>query len=172
MQSTEELYRTYSADLFRYLVFLTHDPDRSEDLLMETFLHAISASGKFRGESSVKTWLFGIARNLWMQELRRLRRPAEEYLIRSYMEFSPEDTFDIRETLTAVKRLLSQKDERARQIVLFRMNGYAYAEIAQNLGISENSARVIEFRTKRWLLNEMKKEGLEWTKSHARSSGI
>ena len=88
------------------------------------------------------------------------------------MEFSPEDTFDIRETLAAVKRLLSQKDERARQIVLFRMNGYAYAEIAQNLGISENSARVIEFRTKRWLLNEMKKEGLEWTKSHARSSGI
>lgn len=101
MQSAEELYRIYSADLYRYLLFLTHSADHAEDLMMETFLRAITGANRFRGESSVKTWLFGIARNLWLQELRRQKRPPEEYLVRSYMEFSPEDTFDERETLAA-----------------------------------------------------------------------
>ena len=112
MQSAEELYRIYSADLYRYLLFLTHSADHAEDLMMETFLRAITGANRFRGESSVKTWLFGIARNLWLQELRRQKRPPEEYLVRSYMEFSPEDTFDERETLAAVKRLLLKKEER------------------------------------------------------------
>lgn len=169
MQPAEELYRIYSADLYRYLLFLTHNADRAEDLMMETFLRAITGANRFRGESSVKTWLFGIARNLWLQELRRLKRPPEEYLVRSYMEFSPEDTFDIREMLAVVKRLLLKKDERERQVLLHRMNGYSYAQIAQKLGIAENTARVIEFRMKRWLLEELKKEGFEWTKSRAKS---
>lgn len=169
MQSAEELYRIYSADLYRYLLFLTHSADHAEDLMMETFLRAITGANRFRGESSVKTWLFGIARNLWLQELWRQKRPPEEYLVRSYMEFSPEDTFDERETLAAVKRLLLKKEERERQILLYRMNGYSYAQIAQKLDIAENTARVIEFRMKRWLLEELKKEGFEWTKSRAKS---
>ena len=169
MQSAEELYRIYSADLYRYLLFLTHSADHAEDLMMETFLRAITGANRFRGESSVKTWLFGIARNLWLQELRRQKRPPEEYLVRSYMEFSPEDTFDERETLAAVKRLLLKKEEQERQILLYRMNGYSYAQIAQKLDIAENTARVIEFRMKRWLLEELKKEGFEWTKSRAKS---
>ena len=164
MQSAEELYRIYSADLYRYLLFLTHSADHAEDLMMETFLRAITGANRFRGESSVKTWLFGIAR-----KLRRQKRPPEEYLVRSYMEFSPEDTFDERETLAAVKRLLLKKEERERQILLYRMNGYSYAQIAQKLDIAENTARVIEFRMKRWLLEELKKEGFEWTKSRAKS---
>ena len=122
MQSAEELYRIYSADLYRYLLFLTHSADHAEDLMMETFLRAITGANRFRGESSVKTWLFGIARNLWLQELRRQKRPPEEYLVRSYMEFSPEDTFDERETLAAVKRLLLKKEERERQILLHNLH--------------------------------------------------
>lgn len=62
-----------------------------------------------------------------------------------------------------------KKEERERQILLYRMNGYSYAQIAQKLGIAENTARVIEFRMKRWLLEELKKEGFEWTKSRAKS---
>lgn len=168
MQTIEELYRAYSADLSRYLLFLTHDHDRAEDLLMETFLKAITAAGSFRGQSSVKTWLFGIARNLWMQDLRKRNRPPEETLLCTYIEQSPEDLFDVRAALAAVNRLLSKREERERRLILFRMSGYSYAEIAQELALSESSARVIEFRTRRWLLDEMKKEGFEWKKSRVK----
>ena len=75
MRAVEELYATYRDDLFRYLCSLTHDPAQAEDLLSETFLQALQSAGSFRGQSSEKTWLFGIARNLWLRALRR-RRPT------------------------------------------------------------------------------------------------
>ena len=46
MQSAEELYRIYSADLYRYLLFLTHSADHAEDLMMETFLRAITGANR------------------------------------------------------------------------------------------------------------------------------
>ena len=67
MRAVEELYATYRDDLFRYLCSLTHDPAQAEDLLSETFLQALQSAGSFRGRSSEKTWLFGIARNLWLR---------------------------------------------------------------------------------------------------------
>ena len=71
----EELYARYRSDLYRYCCFLTHDPVWAEDLLSETFLRVLRRLPTFRGEGSVKTWLFGIARNVWIEELRR-RHPA------------------------------------------------------------------------------------------------
>ena len=67
----EELYRRYRMDLYRYLCFLTHDPVQAEDLLSETFVRVINRLPTFRGECEVKTWLFGIARNIWLESLRR-----------------------------------------------------------------------------------------------------
>ena len=69
----EELYRRYRMDLYRYLCFLTHDPVQAEDLLSETFVRVIKRLPTFRGECEVKTWLFGIARNIWLESLRRRR---------------------------------------------------------------------------------------------------
>ena len=63
----EELYRRYRMDLYRYLCFLTHDPVQAEDLLSETFVRVIKRLPTFRGECEVKTWLFGIARNIWLE---------------------------------------------------------------------------------------------------------
>ena len=62
-------------DLYRYLCFLTHDPVQAEDLLSETFVRVIKRLPTFRGECEVKTWLFGIARNIWLESLRK-RRPT------------------------------------------------------------------------------------------------
>ena len=78
MLGVEELYHRYRDDVFRYLCSLTHDPAQAEDLLSETFLCAIQKAGSFRGEGSEKTWLFGIARRLWLQALRK-HRPTVEY---------------------------------------------------------------------------------------------
>lgn len=67
----EELYRLYRADLYRYLCHLTHDPAEAEDLLSETFLRALKRLHTYRGDCAVKTWLFGIARNIWLEGLRK-----------------------------------------------------------------------------------------------------
>ena len=58
-----------------------------------------------------------------------------------------------------VNRLLSQKDERSRRAFSLRLEGYSFREIGEMLGISENSARVLEYRTRIYLQKELRKEG-------------
>lgn len=161
MRAVEELYATYRDDLFRYLCSLTHDPAQAEDLLSETFLQALQSAGNFRGQSSEKTWLFGIARNLWLRALRR-RRPTVplEDLAGLAAGEEPADAAAARMLRDRIRTLLAQKDERTRAIVLQRMQGVPFETIARALGISAGSARVMDYRTRQWLKETLRKEGL------------
>lgn len=157
----EELYTAYRDDVYRYLVSLTHDPTRAEDLLSETFLQAIQSIDRFEARSGEKTWLFGIARHLWLQDLRR-RRPTVGYddLLGLYVEDTLPDTAVQRELLGRIQELLAQKDERTRRVVALRVQGIPYDRIAAELGISPGSARVIDCRARHWLKEMLRKEGL------------
>lgn len=161
MRAVEELYATYRDDLFRYLCSLTHDPAQAEDLLSETFLQALQSAGSFRGQSSEKTWLFGIARNLWLRALRRRRPtvPLEDLAGLSAGE-EPADAAAARMLRDRIRTLLAQKDERTRTIVMQRMQGVPFETIARALGISAGSARVMDYRTRQWLKETLRKEGL------------
>lgn len=160
----EELYARYRSDLYRYCCFLTHDPVWAEDLLSETFLRVLRRLPTFRGEGSVKTWLFGIARNVWIEELRR-RHPAlslddpDAILERCLGQDNLPACTDARLALVRVRELLEQAPPRARQVVELRAKGYSYAEIAEKLQISEGSTRVLEHRTRQKLRDTLQKEG-------------
>jgi RNA polymerase sigma-70 factor (ECF subfamily) len=65
------------------------------------------------------------------------------------------------QTANKIVELLETKDERTRKIINMRIDGLSYSEIAQSIGISENSARVIDFRTKKWLKSILEQEGLK-----------
>lgn len=159
----EELYNTYRTDLYRYLCHLNHDPAEAEDLLSETSLRALRRLHTYRGDCVVKTWLFGIAHNVWLESLRK-RRPtvSADDLLETYLtdDTLPDHT-DTRLQWQRVQALLQQKDDRARRVVQLRAQGYSYAEIAARLGISESSARVIEHRTRTWLKQQLAKEGYD-----------
>lgn len=160
MLGVEELYHRYRDDVFRYLCSLCHDPALAEDLLSETFLTAIQKAGGFRGEGGEKTWLFGIARNLWLQALRK-RRPTVEYsdLLGLYVEDHVGDALDARQLARRVEELLAALPERERTIVQLRAGGLPYEEIAARCGIRAGSARVIEYRTRQFLKETLRKEG-------------
>ena len=160
MLEIEQLYQMYKEDVFRYLVSLTHNPALSEDLLSEIFVIAIRRIGTYRGDASIKTWLFGIARNVWLQQLRRQNKDIDSSaLFEIYVTDGIEQAFIDKEIIKRINELLGEKDERTKQIIYMRAEGYAFAEIGKKLGISENSARVIEFRTKRWLEEKLLEEG-------------
>ena len=155
----EALYRRYRMDLYRYLCFLTHDPVQAEDLLSETFVRVIKRLPTFRGECEVKTWLFGIARNIWLESLRRRHQSVSlDDLMERYIT---DDALTARQKLRRVQALLQQKDERTRSVVYLRAQGYSYQEIAQKLQITEASARVVEHRTRAWLKATLQKEGYD-----------
>ena len=131
--------------------------------MMETFLRAITGANRFRGESSVKTWLFGIARNIWLEGLRKKHPTAstDELLEGCLAEDTLTERTDSRLQWQRVKELLQQRDDRARRVAQLRAMGYSYNEIAAELHISESSARVIEHRTRTWLKQMLAKEGYD-----------
>src|SRR5215469_3855639 len=67
----------YLDGLYSYAIVLSRNPTEAEDLVQETCLRALRAMERLRPESNVKSWLFTILRNLWLNELRH-RRTAPE----------------------------------------------------------------------------------------------
>jgi len=153
------LYSEYKTDLYHYLLGLTHDATIADDLLSDTFLKAIISLPTFRGEASIKTWLFGIARNLWLQHLKK-QKPTisidELPNIAIHGDFLQEVV--LQELAARAEVLLAERDSRSRAVFKMRMDGYSYRTIAENLDISESTARVIEFRTRKWLQAILAKE--------------
>ena len=158
----EELFRTYHNDVYRYLYSLSHDASLSEDLASEVFLKVVKSIGTFRGEADIKTWLFSIARHEWYDYLRKKNRQIRTEAMTEFfesMDLGPEARYHTQEIIRRIYRLLEQEPERTRNIVLMRLDGYSFYEISQKYGISESSARVIDFRTKDKLRKILKQEG-------------
>jgi len=158
----EELFRTYHNDVYRYLYSLSHDASLSEDLASEVFLKVVKSIGSFRGEADIKTWLFSIARHEWYDYLRKKNRQIRTEALTEFcesMDLGPEARYHTQEIIRRIYRLLEQEPERTRSIVMMRLDGYSFYEIGQKFGISESSARVIDFRTKDKLRKILKKEG-------------
>ncbi|MBQ9903053.1 MAG: RNA polymerase sigma factor [Clostridia bacterium] len=160
----ESIYAEYKQDVFRYLFSLTGSYEAAEELLAETFFRAFTGLCSFRGESSVRTWLFSISRNVFREYLRRNPRaiPTEDetlalMCVQSGM-IQPDESASF-ELSELVGQLLAKKDERSRRVFRLRLEGYSFREIGGMVGISENSARVLEYRTRSYLQKELRKEG-------------
>lgn len=157
-----KIYEEYKQDVFVYLVSLTNDTSLSEDLVSETFLSAIKSIHKFKGESSIKTWLFSIARNKWYEYLRKEKSTtslddlAYHYIV---SESDLEEKAIHKDISNKIVYLLYQESVRTKDIVLMRIEGYSYLEISQKHGITESSARVIDYRAKKKIKDILIKEG-------------
>ena len=87
MQEIEQIYTQYRQDVYRYLCSLTRDAALAEDLLSETFLRALTGLSGFRKGACVRTWLFSIARHVWIDGLRRKRHVLSgDELLARYVE--------------------------------------------------------------------------------------
>lgn len=158
----KEMFSNCYRDVYTYLYSLSHDAPLSEDLASETFLEAVRSIHRFRGDSDVKTWLFAIARHQWFAYLRRKKRQIKMEDLSEFYE-SPgadlDEDFQSRALAERIHALLEKEPERTRNIVLMRIEGYSFYEIGVKHGISEGSARVIDFRAKAKIREILKKEG-------------
>ncbi len=59
--------------LYGYAITLTRDQTEAEDLVQETYLRAVRAFGQLVPDSNLKSWLFVIMRNAWLNQLRHAR---------------------------------------------------------------------------------------------------
>ena len=138
----EDLYRSCRDDVYAYVATLLRDRNAAEDVTALAFERAYSKRKSFRRErGSERAWLFGIARNAALDELRRRRRLAP-LLVEPAAERGPE-TEDAEHAVrrVAVRSALAELPGRDRELIALKFHaGLDNAEIARVLGISETNA--------------------------------
>jgi len=84
-----ELFDRLQAHVFRFLArMIGHDDAELDDLVQMTFIEAHRASSRFRAQSTVKTWIFGIAANVARHHIRSKRR-FRDALVRFFSSDRP-----------------------------------------------------------------------------------
>ncbi|HWH09786.1 MAG TPA: sigma-70 family RNA polymerase sigma factor [Solirubrobacteraceae bacterium] len=137
----EELYRSSLADVHAYVGSLLRDPAAAEDITALAFERAYRRRVIFNpARGSARAWLFGIARNAALDELRRRRRsasllgdvPAEEPAVEDEDERIRHD---------AVRVGLGRLEPAQRELILLKFHGQlSNAELAKLLGCSVSNA--------------------------------
>lgn len=170
----EALFRRHAQDVCRIVSRLL-GPAASEadvdDLAQQVFIAIHKALPKFRGDSEVTTWIYGISTRVVLQHLRGRRRyramidrfEAASSFGSAATPTSPEETAAQRQALRRVwGALLRIKPERRVVFVLYEIEGLSAPEIAQALQISEDAVRSRLKRARRELADRLppRKEGL------------
>ncbi len=138
----DALFRSSAADVHAYAISLLGDRAAAEDVTALAFERLYRARGRLdRGRGTPRAWLFAIARNAALDELRRrTRRPAIE-LGENTSEHDMTDAMEDVERRATVREALGALAPREREIVLLKFHGQlTNGELGRALGISESNA--------------------------------
>jgi RNA polymerase sigma-70 factor, ECF subfamily len=147
----EALYRSSRDDIYAYVMTLLRDSAAAEDVTALAFERAYRKRRTFdrrRGEE--RSWLFGIARNAALDELRRRRRLATLVVEPEAAEEIPdgEDGAEVTLRRTTVRTALAGLSGRDRELIALKFHaGLSNAQLAQVLGVSESNAGTMLHRT-------------------------
>jgi RNA polymerase sigma-70 factor (ECF subfamily) len=148
----EELYRSSRDDVYAYVAMLLRDRAAAEDVTALAFERAYRRRRSFdRHRGDERAWLFGIARNAALDELRRRARhvtlafdPVDHD--RPDVEVGSEDDHAAQRQST-VRAAVAALAARERELIALKFHaGLANAEIARVLGISESNAGTLLHR--------------------------
>jgi RNA polymerase sigma-70 factor (ECF subfamily) len=143
--SFESLYDRHSPYLFRVASRLLHgDRSAAEDVLQEAWIRAITSLSRFRGESTLRTWLCGITMNCCREVWRRRTFvPIDE------LPGSAAPARGDRFNALRLERALRQLDQDGREIIeLYDVLGHTHDEVAAILDIAPGTSKSRLFRAR------------------------
>lgn len=134
---------------------LSHNAAEAEDLVQDTFTRALAAADQFRPGSNLRSWLFRILRNLYIDGRRRARRsPLREPLAADGE--APEAATDVAAELLrgdveldCLRRLVAEQiesalfalSEEARAVILLDLEGFSEPEVAEVMGCAPGTVK-------------------------------
>ncbi|MFZ7101095.1 MAG: RNA polymerase sigma factor [Peptococcaceae bacterium] len=159
MERVKQLYELYKGPIMRYFLRLTGNKEDAVELTQETFYQACLSIHRFGQRSSAKTWLFAIARNVYLKSIsRRGRDMSTPWGDKPFPEMKDSEARDpgemivIKEEWENIAYALLQLSETARTILILKeYEQLSYEEISEIFGQSVNWARVTFFRAKKQL---------------------
>lgn len=147
------LYNANVTALYRFLRQYSLDSHQVEEWVQRAFIKAFHHLASFRGTSRFSTWLFTLALNEMRMDFRS-RRHSETLSVESvydepYHGEEPVGEFEWQEIMNVW--LAQVSDTKRAVFILYEVEGYSHAEIAQILGIRESASRTTLTRTRQFL---------------------
>jgi RNA polymerase sigma-70 factor (ECF subfamily) len=138
----DALYRSARDDVFAYVATLLHDRGAAEDVTALAFERAYRKRKSFDSRRGTqRAWLFGIARNAALDELRRGKRTAQLHAEPEAVTATPEEELDRALRRAAVRTALAELPARDRELIALKFHaGLDNAELADVLGVSVTNA--------------------------------
>jgi RNA polymerase sigma-70 factor (ECF subfamily) len=166
-----ELVRRYERPLFSLLYRMVRDRELAEDLAQETFVKALNAIDSYRPEFKFSSWIFKIANNAAIDHLRRREldtlslegsphAETPEAIEATALQIgdrqeSPLDEVEARELGGEIEAAIAKLRPEYRSCILLRhVEGRAYEEIAEILGLPLGTVKTYIHRAR----NELRRE--------------
>jgi RNA polymerase sigma-70 factor (ECF subfamily) len=173
LQDFDRVVQLYWPRVFRFVLASIRDRDVAQTLTQDCFLRAYRARGRFRGDSSVHTWLIHIAVNLvrdfsrnrrlqfWKRSLESSEDPREILDRVAQRGLSPERQAVLKQQVEAVWTASRGLSERQRTVFLLRfVEDMDLLEIAAATGLSEGSVKVHLFRAMKTIRKRLRTFGV------------
>jgi len=166
-----DLFRIYSGKILAYVGRMVGHGARAEELTQDVFVQVFRFRDRYRPESRLSTWIFRIATNICLNELRRpehrLRvdlwaqesagEEAREVQLPDPDAFSPEQNAGASQLAVALGREIEALPPKQRAaLVLARIDGLPYKEVAEALGCTEGAVKALIFRATHGLKERLK----------------
>lgn len=157
------IYDVYYQDVYLYLMKLTNGRrDLAEEITQETFYQVFVSLHRFRGKSSIKTWIIEIAKHTCFNYFKKNPIMADVEEKKWMLEASDRNLPTIEEHLVQVeeketlRKAILSLESKYRNVVIYRIYyDLSFQKIGQLLSISENSAKVLFFRAKKMIREKM-----------------
>ncbi len=166
-----ELVEKYKQPVMNLVYRTLHDETEAEDLAQIVFLQVYKSAKRYESRAKFSTWLFTIARNLCLNEIRRRSRHPADSLEEAHAEHEdqPRQQYEDRSNVPPPDKLLhgelAQKIEEAlaglpenqrTAILLCRQEELSYEEIAEILGCSLSATKSLIHRGRETLKEKLK----------------
>jgi RNA polymerase sigma-70 factor, ECF subfamily len=161
----DALLRRYQPHVHRFGLRMCRDPERAQEVLQETLLAAARTVHRFRGDSSLSTWLYTIARSFCIKS--RRRRASEPDLVSLESEADavghtadarpgPERQLADQEVRSALEEAIAALEPEYREVLVLRdTEGLPAAEVAEVTGLSVAAVKSRLHRARRFVRDRL-----------------
>ncbi len=157
------IVRTYEQPVFNYVLRLTGDRSLAEDLTQEVFLRVYQGLPSFSLRSRFTTWLFQVAKNRVLDELRALeRRPRAVVALEDIPPLEVVDApVERAEAIDAVWRAVEALNPDLKMALLLRdIVGLSYTEIAETLEVTLATVKWRIYKAREEVQLALRREGI------------
>lgn len=162
----DDLVSEHHSRVYGVALRVVSDPDLAADVVQETFLRAWRGLGRFRGDSSLSTWLHRITVNTALTARKRAARDTgqpldavEEVVVAEATPYvDPERRGEMLDLRRRLEHALDRLPTGQRVVVVLKdVEGWSHTEIADRLGITESAAKVRLHRAHRKLAHHLER---------------